>query len=188
MKNLKLVSLGVMALFLILGACENLPEIETTDTDSSNLKSGTSETPEPARYKLTAGQYMYAGYVWVWVDGDALTVNYYPFSNCWCITETHLHVATSLDDIPQKNGNPIPGKFDFKDEYDECKEWDEDILYTYSLSANEWVSGTTLYIAAHAVVKNKCEGGTETAWGSCCRGCKPFEGKNWATYVEYIVP
>ena len=31
------------------------------------------------------------------------------------LTETHLHIATSPDDIPQKNGNPNPGGFQYSD-------------------------------------------------------------------------
>jgi hypothetical protein len=187
MKTLKPITLIFMVLLLIVGACENLTELETTD--SSGLKSEKTESDERARYKLTAGQYMYAGYVYVSVDGDDLVVEYYPFSNCWCITEIHLHVALSLEDIPQKNGNPIPGKFDIKEEFRECKEWmDEDLKFTYSLSEEEWEEGDLLYIAAHAVVKNTCEGGEETAWAGCCKGCLPFPGRNWATYVEFTIP
>ena len=27
--------------------------------------------------------------------------------------ESHLHIATSIDGIPQNNGNPPPGQFDY---------------------------------------------------------------------------
>jgi hypothetical protein len=65
------------------------------------------------------------------------------------ISETHLHVATSLEGIPQKNGNPPPGQFEFKMEHDP---WVDD--YTYMILLGDWTVGEALYIAAHAVVKD----------------------------------
>ncbi|MBA7552163.1 hypothetical protein ES705_44718 [subsurface metagenome] len=65
------------------------------------------------------------------------------------MTETHLHVATSLAGIPQtKKGNPIPGKFEENDEHDCVAEF----LYTYDLAGRGWTVDTQLHIAAHAVV------------------------------------
>jgi hypothetical protein len=32
------------------------------------------------------------------------------------MSESHLHVNTSLEGIPQNNGGPTPGQFDHKEE------------------------------------------------------------------------
>ena len=88
------------------------------------------------------------GDVNVWNDGDNLYVKYVVDASGWCLTETHLHVATSMEAIPQKNGNPPPGQFDYKTEHDCVTE------YTYVIDLDEeWPPCTDLYIAAHADVQ-----------------------------------
>ena len=85
------------------------------------------------------------GDVNVWNDGDYLYVQYVVDAPGWCLTETHLHVAMSMEAIPQKNGNPPPGQFDYKTEHACVTE------YTYEIPL-EWTPCTDLYIAAHADV------------------------------------
>jgi len=122
---------------------------------------------------LIAGQHIDAGDIEVKNDSEKLYVKYIAAGD-WCLEETHLQVASSLDDIPQANGNPIPGLFDYQDSHG-CKS-----DYTYTIPLTEF--SCDLYIAAHAVVKNK-KGSTETAWGSGI----DFPGNNWATYFMYTV-
>ena len=106
---------------------------------------------------LIAGQHIDVGEVKVWNDGDNLYVKYVVDAEGWCLTETHLHVATSMESIPQTQpnkkglggGNPIPGQFDYKAEHDCVTE------YTYTIPLDEeWVPcETNLHIAAHAEVQ-----------------------------------
>ena len=94
------------------------------------------------------------------------------------MVETHVHVATTREGIPQKNGNPIPGKFKYKQ-----------TSQPYSIPLS-WGTGTQLFIAAHAVLVNSKTGQTETAWGALSDGYGygyGFSGKNWATYFPYSV-
>ena len=91
---------------------------------------------------------MDVGDVLVWNDGDTLYVKYVITETEWCITETHLQVAMLPGDIPQKNDNPIPGKFEENDEHDCVQE----VLYTYDLTARGWNIDDELSIAAHAAV------------------------------------
>lgn len=86
------------------------------------------------------------GDVKVWNDGEHLFVEYVVTDDEWCLVETHLEVATSLEDIPQRNGNPPPGKFSYKGEHDCVAE----VTYSIPLS---WEPGTELVIAAHGVVQ-----------------------------------
>lgn len=102
------------------------------------------------------------GYVNVWNDGTYLYVQYQiedptpstDLTDDWYITETHLEVATSLDGIPQKNGNPVPGQFTYKNTHDYVTS------YTYKIPLSKFNDGRTLYIAAHAnvVVPNGLKG------------------------------
>ena len=86
------------------------------------------------------------GDVLVWNDADFLYVKYVITDTDWCLTETHLHIDISLDGIPQKNGNPIPGHFDYRMKHDCVTE------YTYAIPLT-WSPCTEVYIAAHAVVQ-----------------------------------
>lgn len=96
---------------------------------------------------LMAGQHIDVGDVNVWNDDTSLYVQYV-LDDPWVMTESHLHVATAWEAIPQKNGNPPPGQFDYSMEHACVTE------YTYVIELDEgWVPcETDLYIAAHAVV------------------------------------
>jgi len=96
----------------------------------------------PFTADLMAGQTEDVGDVNVWNDPYNL---YVQFVSAECMVETHLHVATSLEDIPQKNGNPIPGKFAYS-QFHGCS---KDYTYTIPLT---WDTSTELYIAAHAAL------------------------------------
>lgn len=147
---------------------------------------------EPFRTDLIAGQHTKVGEVLVWNDANNLYVRYVTEGD-WCISELHLYVAASLEDIPQKNGNPIPGHFDYSKSFSSCAQEE-----TFTIPINpDWFNSCSLYIAAHAVVQNQKggwtekyaadgsdwhkNGGSETAWGAG----SDFPGKNWATYFNY---
>lgn len=106
---------------------------------------------EPFVTDLTAGggnikSAMDVGDVQVWNDGEYLYVQYVVSDGDWCLTETHLEVATALEDIPQVNGNPPPGQFAYEGEHD-CV---AGVTYQIPLT---WDPGTPLLIAAHGVVQ-----------------------------------
>ncbi len=139
----------------------------------------TADTPFSTN--LTAGQYINAGNVSVWNDEVNLYVKYETTGN-WSLNETHLAVVnTSYMDIPQtKKGNPIPGKFDYKNESLTTQ------TDTYVIPL-EWGVDEELFIAAHAEVQLLNETGAivqeETAWGEGY----DFPGKNWAMYFNYSI-
>jgi hypothetical protein len=84
------------------------------------------------------------GLLKVWNDGSDLYVRY-ELSGDWGFTETHLHVAASLGDVPQtKNNNPKPGQFEYAYDATGCES-----AYTYPPIS---VAPGTLTIAAHASV------------------------------------
>ncbi|MFX1241351.1 MAG: VWA domain-containing protein [Promethearchaeota archaeon] len=125
------------------------------------------------------------GEIIIWTDDPDFLYITYVTTDGWFMTETHLHVADSLDGIPQtKNNNPIPGHFDYQMEHAPPVQ-----EYTYTISW-DWDPGTTLYIAAHAIVQefyvicDEVYTNIETAWGYG----PGFEGKNWATYIVFEDP
>ena len=105
----------------------------------------------------------------------------YKMQDDWQLTETHVAVSPISDEseffykMITKSGNPIPGRFPWIEEY------------ATPLEGVDWVIPATdftdnIYIATHAVVKNS-NGEMETAWA----GDLYFEGRNWATYFEYML-
>jgi hypothetical protein len=113
----------------------------------------------PAQYPLYAGQNILVGVVTVCNDGNSLTVAYDTSSSGWVITETHLAVGDQLRDIPQtKTGNPIPGKFPYGGYFNPPV---TTVSYTVPKSAIGPIGvGSTVFIAAHAVVWNPTNVGT----------------------------
>ena len=109
---------------------------------------------DPDVYPLYAGQSILVGEVQVWNDADLenLFVRFVITDPDWCLEETHVAVAKSLDGIPQKNGNPRPGQFPYKHEELGCS---ADDPYTIPLVDIEPNCDDELYIATHAVVQKQ---------------------------------
>jgi hypothetical protein len=140
----------------------------------------------PTDVTLYAGQTIESGTVTIANDEDNLYVTF-TAENGWLLSETHLHVATSLAEIPQtKKGNPQIGKFKYSSNHNDPI---QSHTYTISLMDYEWEAdgSTELAIAAHAVVVQLDSGGNvvenETGWGDG----DGFPGKNWAMYIEYTL-
>ena len=132
---------------------------------------------------LIAGQHDKVGNIIVWNDTDYIYIKYKTV-NDYCMPETHLQIASSLEEIPQKNGNPIPGQFEYQESHGCVSKY----TYTIPLTKNS----CDLYVAAHAMVKKSKylknmygyhHSSTETAWGNGF----DFPGENWATYFIYTI-
>lgn len=93
-----------------------------------------------------------AGDVGVWNDGDNLYVSYVLNFGPWQLTEMHLEVVNDVKydadgniipptkkQVPQANGNPIPGRFTYSNGPD----------FTVPL---EWDPETELYVVAHGKI------------------------------------
>lgn len=103
--------------------------------------------PITQTYELFACQTIPVGYVEVTNDTENITVTFV-IDSPWELVETHVAAATTLAGIPQKNGNPIPGKFAYSGN-----------PITIPLSDGPWDAEDNLVIAAHAVV-NKVQAGS----------------------------
>ena len=124
-----------------------------------------------------AGQDMEVGTMQVSNDQEHLFVSYH-ITGGWCMMETHVHVATTLEGFPLVGRweTPAPGQFDYKSEHECVAE------YQYVIDLGGWEAGDELIIAAHAVVQKADV--TETAWAGRDRFA---EQGNWATYFRYSV-
>lgn len=166
------IVLTTLLLFTLMSSCsETLLPTENTNTPISTrtslYKTSADCSSEITPVDLLAGQHMDVGDVNIWNDDINLYVEYIIDDDDWCITETHLHVAVEPEYLPQtKKGNAIPGKFDYKGEH-QCE---TNVKYTISWEELGFDEGEycdmSLYIAAHAVVKNNekfvCEETNET--------------------------
>jgi hypothetical protein len=135
---------------------------------------------------LYAGQTILVGNVVVsYTNGSegedpALKVTYNMLDD-WQLTETHVAVSPISDEseffhkMITKSGNPIPGRFPWIEEYDTPLEG-----VVWVIPAIDFTE--SIYIATHAVVTDS-DGEIETAWA----GDLYFEGRNWATYFEYML-
>jgi len=123
--------------------------------------------PAATTANLYAGQFIDVGTLLINNDATSLKITYKAGGD-WLFTETNLHVATSLEEIPQTKYNkkkpedgtsPKIGHFDYSSYHPAPG------VPTVTHDVGFWEVGTKLYICAHAVVLNE-SGQEETAWGS----------------------
>jgi hypothetical protein len=152
MKKYFLLSLiFVLTGFLMLGCSKDpMSSAETAQTGTMgpiNL-SHTADNPFATDLIADGGDPSTAvvvGEVQVWNDVTNLYIKYV-MNEEWCLTETHLHVATDPANFPlTKKGSPKIGNF----QYEGMHECIDNFSYVVPLS-EEW---DDLYIAAHALVR-----------------------------------
>lgn len=108
---------------------------------------------DPTVETLYAGQTINAGNVTVANDADQLCVTFQT-TDGWMIVETHLQLAPTVDGIPQKNGNPIPGQFDYKHEFDfEQGVQNDDFCFSLGEIEEMFDADGCTIVAAHAALK-----------------------------------
>ena len=96
-------------------------------------------------------------------SGHLLIVAYSTDSD-WLITETHLAIGTTFEDIPtNKKGSPRIGHFPYQSEHPGGTDFHQYAINLYDYFPDGNWRGQTLFIAAHAVVAHP-ELGEETAW------------------------
>ena len=104
-----------------------------------------NETQQSTFY-IYASQYNKIGELYVSNDSSYLYVEY-NLDDGYSMSESQLHIATSLDGIPQTPpGNPKIGNFEYNASHPYINE------YTYMIPWNQSWNNQDLFIAAHAVV------------------------------------
>ena len=155
MKKYYFLIIVALIFALVLTGCSLLSNIgqapATGQSGITYLTKGGSST-----INLLAGQNIDVGEVQVYNDDTYLYIKYIIDEPGWYLTETHLHVACSEEDIPQnKTGNPTPGKFMHNEEYnllDYKTVVILDPILLESIGCNKSDEDPAIVIAAHAVV------------------------------------
>jgi len=153
---------------------------------SKDLTGLSSRNRETACYStpLIAGQNYEAGRIDVEIV-DEIGTNFvyitYITNPDWVIKLTHLY-AGDRDGIPEtKKGNPKPGVFEKKMNYEANIISDFEVEYKIPADAFE----SCFYIAAHAELIKVDDKGNEiqreTGWGQG----EEFEGNSWAMYFPF---
>lgn len=179
-----LIGLAALLVSLTIG-CQN--PVETSDLAVASKGLSNSAVFVPEKGDLIAGKHFKAGTVSTSNDEEYLYVTY-SFIDSWVMTESHLAVALTLDGIPQtESGNPIPGQFNHKMEYDPPT---TEYCYTIPLGDYGFTEGDVVYLAAHAEVQKVDETGSvveaEGAWAAGEED-QELKGSNWATYMTVEV-
>lgn len=176
MKKLFLIAITSMALF----SCSK-SDVTGIISDSQAELGGRDGDPtggcEPVSttVDLMAGQTQIAGTVTAESDGTNLLVTY-TTNELWSLEDIHLYVG-EFELAPQNNGgNPMPGRFPYKQQF-------ADPVSTFSYEIPLSSLPDCFIIAAHAVVR-KTGSGTETGWGAGTQ----FPGNNWGMYFEMCAP
>lgn len=141
----------IMVALFFVGCQEQTTQLDSPITNNNNRLYALADVPDV--YDLYAGQDILVGSVEVYNNEDNLYLKFIIDDPDWCLEETHVAVATSIDGLPQtKKDNPIPGQFDYKHEDLGCETED---LYTIILTDidEDWECDDELFIATHAVVK-----------------------------------
>lgn len=133
------------------------------------------------------GQDIIGGYMQVTPNADGSITLEYMMKGWvgWCMTESAVHVGTSLDDFPTNpTGNTIPGHFDFK-----VYGPDAPCITRLTVTIRpdevdpQWEHGDHIYMAIHIVADNPKLGlYEETGWSVRC-GTKEehyFNYDKWA--------
>jgi hypothetical protein len=132
---------------------------------------------QPGCVPLLAGRWLEVGSVCVGSADEQLSVTY-SLDAGWEMTEAHLWVGESLEDVPgTRSGNPIPGHFEHRFE-------SETRVPEHGFDVDVWGCGVPIHLAAHAEVRQTNQTGArehEGAWGG---GPWIVEQGSWATYFS----
>jgi hypothetical protein len=155
-------------------------------TESNENSSSTEQISQSARLDcdpvvidINAGQHYLSGNVTISNDLQNLFVTYNANED-WNFKELHLFVG-DYEDVPTRNGNPVPGRFPYKVSFNQLT---TTYTFTIPLSEVETDANGCFTVAAHSSMRRiGVNGGnqTETGWA----GYSEFPGNNWARYFNY---
>ena len=167
----------VLALVVLLLSVAGIAAAEV-DLSSDPGGPGLYET------RLVAGQHIDAGVVRVWNSPKNMMVQA-EAQGGWKIADMHVYMG--LGPIPARQGNPVPGKFPFKYEFDNPV-----TLHTAAASLSDdldfsWgKSERTQLVAVHTTLVKLDETGKKIAEeGAWAFGPYTFDGSQWGWYTAY---
>lgn len=151
----------------------------------------------PGRYSapLYAGQTIDVGTADMWNNGQndgskmMVQVNLDPFKS-WRIVEAQVYVGT--DPVPTRKGNPVPGRFPFKKEFENpvpkytfVIDLAEDLDFRWGVPyAEERIQNVAVHLDLVEVDADGRVIGEEGAWAY---GPYAFEGSQWGWWLRYEI-
>ena len=143
----------------------------------------------PGRFDtvLYAGQHIDAGTVSVWNSKYNLQIQTVT-SGDWLIKEVQVFAGT--DPVTTKKGNPVPGKFPYKKEFENPNrigmvvvDFEEDMGFNWGVP---WQLDRIPNIAVHVdLVQLDAEGEVSAEEGAWAFGPNEFEGDEWGWWFSY---
>lgn len=183
-KILLLLAIAVSAV-----GCSDDASTATTANPKALGKCGQPGTPTvivpeylctPQVVDINAGQNILAGNVTIGNSASGMLYVTYNANANWKFTQLHLYVGT-LSGVPQKNGNPSPGKFPYSATLNGTT-----TTYTFQipLADVQKEANGCFVVAAHANMSKMNAWGNviqcETGWA----GYNDLSGNNWARYFD----
>jgi hypothetical protein len=141
---------------------------------------------------LVAGQHFEAGTVTIHNNNGGLLIDVRT-ANDWKMTALHVHAGWAENPVPTRQGNPVPGQFDFKYEYTEPATGEPVYLdFVEDLQGFRWGEPyepqRLRHIAVHADVVLLDELGQVVAEeGAWAQGDISFEGGEWGWWLRYLM-
>jgi hypothetical protein len=120
------------------------------------------------------------GSVQLWNDASHLYVRIEADPG-FALAATQLHGGYKLSDIPQANGNPIPGHFDTRRTYDAPRPYDE---WVFEVGAP---AGTEIVTAAHVELVALGPKDEVVGYVSAWEDGFPFPGKSVGLWNNYVI-
>jgi hypothetical protein len=119
------------------------------------------------------------GTVTVWNTLDSLYVQYDVDGDNW-LEKTDLSVMTRAGDIPQRDGNPGCGQFEFRNTWNEPRR-----SCTYTIPYRAGWGGKEISIATHCEKTQRDCYGHEISRHHCWGGRHRFGGRDRCHYIKY---
>ncbi len=190
--RLTFVALTLMFLVMGLVGCSQESPVAPLNALSTLSVYGVNGVQGEYCTTLYAGQTIDAGTVCLEIVDSGETEDLwvtYNTTNGWELTEAHLWVGQSLNDMPQTNkGNPKVGNFPYN-----SGDIAGETTYTFivpleDFGGEEGLCGEELLAAAHCALRKVDEDGTyqtETGWAD---GYRMVSKGNWATFfgIEFV--
>ena len=175
-------SFAVLMITLVSCQKESVSRITPVETNSYSIANArySSFGCPIVEVPFIAGQNINAGTIEVSNDANFIYVTYNT-ANGYVLTQTHLYVG-NCEAIPvNAKGNPVPGRFPYKNIHNNATS------FTYQVPISAIGFGTCGCIAAHAAVVKLDSFGkvvdAQTAWGAGT-AITPGNG-NWGTKFSY---
>jgi hypothetical protein len=149
---------------------------------SDNDASTTIEAPQHAQSEMILLEDgTEVGTVFIWSEDLEVLFVKYVMDEGWEMTGSQLTFGTSLADIYQRNGIPVPERFLYTQDHDPSV---TDYLYKFDIR-EEYSKEDVLYLASHSIILNTTDSSKKGQEMAGWVGTNHFHGSGHASYFVY---